>query len=130
MTVHDAIDEIRRVGTIRLEAGKLKLRFPEPELGRLGPAIQTLRQNREASLRAVAEAAMPKPADWPQSPAELADEIAERTGEPAAARREVWLSWAEWKAAMLNKLFLEQGVLGEPAKILPETVRHGERGRK
>lgn len=37
--------------------------------------------------------------------------------------------WAEWKAATLNRLFLEQGVLGQPGKITAATVRHGERRR-
>jgi hypothetical protein len=40
------------------------------------------------------------------------------------------IPWSEWKAATLNRLFLEQGVLGQPGRILPETVRHGERRRK
>ena len=53
MTVHDAIDEIQKVGTIRAENGKPKLRFPEPERGRLEPAIETLRDNRETALRAL-----------------------------------------------------------------------------
>ena len=126
MTVRDAIQEVRKVGTIWEENGKLKLRFPEPERGRLALAIQALRQNREASLRAVSEATMPKTADWPGSLAELADEIGERTGEPEAARREVWMDWYEWKAATLNRLFQEQGVLGQ-GTITAATVRHGER---
>lgn len=36
-------------------------------------------------------------------------------------------SWAEWKAAALNRLFQEQGVTGRPGRITAETVRHGER---
>lgn len=35
------------------------------------------------------------------------------------------VSWAQWKADQLNKLFLEQGHMGKPGKITPETVRHG-----
>jgi len=35
-------------------------------------------------------------------------------------------SWAAWKAASLNELFLEQGVLGQPGKIRPETIRRTE----
>jgi hypothetical protein len=35
--------------------------------------------------------------------------------------------WAEWKAATLNRIFLEQGVLGRPGRITAETVRDGER---
>ena len=44
MTVHDAIHEVQKVGTIRAENGKLKLRFPEPERERLESVIETLRQ--------------------------------------------------------------------------------------
>jgi hypothetical protein len=40
------------------------------------------------------------------------------------------IPWAEWKAQSLNKLFLEQGVTGEPGRIKPATVLHGERRRK
>jgi hypothetical protein len=39
------------------------------------------------------------------------------------------IPWAEWKAAMLNELFFEQGVLGQPGKITAPTVMHGERRR-
>ncbi len=35
------------------------------------------------------------------------------------------MSWTEWKAAMLNRLFLEQGTSGEPGRITAETIRHG-----
>jgi hypothetical protein len=36
------------------------------------------------------------------------------------------IPWAEWKAAALNRLFLEQGVTGQAGKITAATVRHGE----
>jgi hypothetical protein len=36
-------------------------------------------------------------------------------------------TWAEWKAAMLNRLFQEQGVTGQPGRITAATVRDGER---
>jgi hypothetical protein len=36
------------------------------------------------------------------------------------------IQWAEWRAASLNKLFLEQGVTDELGKIRPATVRLGE----
>jgi hypothetical protein len=44
--------------------------------------------------------------------------------DPAELTR-VFCSWAEWKAAMLNRLFLEQGVIGKPGRITAATVRHG-----
>ena len=37
------------------------------------------------------------------------------------------ISWAEWKAAELNRLFEEQGITGERSRITAATVRHGER---
>jgi len=51
--------------------------------------------------------------------------------EPCLAGREFderSLSWPEWKATTLNKLFLEQGLTGEPGRIITDTVRHGQRG--
>jgi hypothetical protein len=41
-------------------------------------------------------------------------------------REERLMSWCEWKAAALNRLFLEQGVIGKPGRITAETVRHSE----
>lgn len=37
------------------------------------------------------------------------------------------MSWAEWKAAALNKLFLELGTAGQQGRITDDTIRHGER---
>jgi hypothetical protein len=37
------------------------------------------------------------------------------------------MSWAEWKAAALNRQFEEQGVTGEPSRITAATALHGER---
>jgi hypothetical protein len=39
-------------------------------------------------------------------------------------------SWAEWKAAQLNRLFLEQGVTGRSGRITAGTILHGERKRE
>ncbi len=36
------------------------------------------------------------------------------------------MSWAEWKAAALNELFLELGGAGQPGRITADTIRHGE----
>ena len=38
------------------------------------------------------------------------------------------MSWAEWKADALNRLFL-QGTSGQPSRITAETILHGERMR-
>ena len=37
------------------------------------------------------------------------------------------MSWSDWKAAALNRVFLEQGMGGTPGRITAETVRHGQR---
>ncbi|MBE0660334.1 MAG: hypothetical protein IH602_21755 [Bryobacteraceae bacterium] len=36
-------------------------------------------------------------------------------------------SWAQWKAAELNRLFHQQGVTGQPGRITAATVLQGER---
>jgi hypothetical protein len=131
VTVHEAIHEVRKVGTIRAENGKLKLRFPEPERVRLEPAIDILRHNRESALQTLSttesDPTRIPPADkWPRSLSELAAEVAQRSNDPQAARREVWMQWCEWKAVALNRLFQEQGTSGEPGRITPAVVRHGE----
>ena len=46
---------------------------------------------------------------------------------PHADAERRWMSWAEWKAEMLNRLFLEQGVTGRQGRITAETVLDGER---
>jgi hypothetical protein len=43
-----------------------------------------------------------------------------------AAPPERPMSWSEWKAAALNRLFREYGTSGQPGRITAETVRHGE----
>ena len=128
MTVEGAINEIRRVGSIRAENGKLRIRFPEPERARLEPAIEALRRNRPAVLEAIRGAVVIPPIErWPEPLRELADERAAASTEPEAVRREVWLSWAEWKARELNRLFEEQGTSRQPSQITGATVQHGER---
>lgn len=134
MTVHDAIQEIRKVGTIRVENGKLKVRFPESERARLEPAIETFRQNRETVLKTLngAESSpspIPPAAEWPQSLSELAAEVGQHSGDIEAARQEVWMDWCDWKASALNQLFREQGFTRQPGRITAATVRHGEADR-
>jgi hypothetical protein len=128
MTLPEALDAVQSIGSVRIENGKLKLRFPEPERARLEPAIEVLRRNRDAALVALtaAESGTVPPAEaWPESLAALAHERAADTGDHEAAREEVWMCWCEWKARALNRLFQEQGVIGEPGRITTETVRHG-----
>jgi hypothetical protein len=127
MTLHEAIGEVRRVGSIRAENGKLKLRFPEAERERLGVAIEALRQNRDAALEALtsgeSSATIPALETWPESLRDLAEERGQQTGDSETAREGVWISWCKWKARALNRLFLEHGLTGEPGRITAETVR-------
>ncbi|HYK59759.1 MAG TPA: hypothetical protein VEV85_10030 [Bryobacteraceae bacterium] len=95
MTLHDAIDDVQRVGSIRAENGKLKLRFPDTERFRLEPAIDTLRRNRDAALLALTmtESTTVPPAEaWPESLLDLA------RGIPAMrkphAKRFGFLTWS------------------------------------
>ena len=135
MTVHEAMKEVRKVGTIRAENGKLKGRFPEPQRARLDPAIETLRQNRETVLKLLSAAEsspankIPTAAVWPQSLSELAAEVWQHSGDIESARQGVWMHWCEWKAGELNRLFLEQGLTGEPGHIKPDTILQGEKRR-
>ncbi len=57
------------------------------------------------------------------------DGIVLRCEEPRAPKGDGGMSWAEWKAAALNRLFQEQGTSGQPGRITAEAVRHGERSR-
>lgn len=115
MTVHEAIQEVRKVETIRAENGKLKLRFPKPERASLEQVIETLRHNREIALKALSGAES-DPATVP--PAAMAnDDSLEHRG----------VSREQWKADILNRLFLVQGRTGQPGRITAATVRHGER---
>jgi hypothetical protein len=51
MTVIDALAAIRRVGDVSVEGGKIRLRIPESDQSKLGPAIATLRRERETVLQ-------------------------------------------------------------------------------
>jgi hypothetical protein len=42
-------------------------------------------------------------------------------GSPQATT-ERWVSWADWKAAALNRLFREQGATGKPGRITAATA--------
>jgi hypothetical protein len=62
---------------------------------------------------------------WPESLADLATERAAQTADAETARAEVWLSWAEWRATELNRLFKEHGLTGQPGRIMAAIVQHG-----
>ena len=60
----------------------------------------------------------------PDEPWKVRDRMLQEMGWFSQAR-----SWADWKAAALNRLFLEQGVTGRSGRITAATVLHGERKR-
>jgi hypothetical protein len=101
MTVAQALEAVRRAGTVQAAEGKLKLVFPTRMRDSLTPALAVLRQNRMEALALVDQKTTP--GDGEQH----------------------WQIWDEWKAAMLNRLFELRGVLGEPGRIAAATVRHG-----
>ena len=70
---------------------------------------------------------VPKTSQNPEAPLDAVGSPA-KCG--AATGLEIGIPWAEWKAAALNRIFLEQGVTGKPGRITAATVRHGEAGRK
>ncbi|HEY6343227.1 MAG TPA: hypothetical protein VIY49_17165 [Bryobacteraceae bacterium] len=131
MTIAEAIEQVQTVGSVRAENGKLKLRFPELERGRLKPAIETLRENRDTALAALTakeSGAVPPAEAWPQSLDELAQERGKQTGDIVTARKEIWISYEEFLACQLNRLFDELGTPGPGqtrSKITAATVRHG-----
>ncbi|HJT89213.1 MAG TPA: hypothetical protein VJ732_15200 [Bryobacteraceae bacterium] len=61
----------------------------------------------------------------PEQPWKVRDRMLQEMGWSSAAD-----SWAEWKAAALNRLFQQHGVTGRPGRITAATVRHGELARK
>lgn len=59
------------------------------------------------------------------SPNERKESI--QPGVDCAGKQERVMSWSDWKAAALNRLFLEQGLTGQSGRITGDTVRHGQR---
>ena len=59
-----------------------------------------------------------------REPWKVRDRLLQEMGWSSAAN-----SWAEWKAARLNRLFQQQGVTGRPGRITAATVLHGETQR-
>jgi hypothetical protein len=60
----------------------------------------------------------------PREPWKVRDRMLQEMGWCSKAN-----SWAEWKAAGLNRLFQEQGVTGRPGRITAATILHGETQR-
>jgi hypothetical protein len=85
-------------------------------------------QREPGSVTKLAET-VPPVESWPESLLDLAREWAAQTGDAEEAREEVWMSWCEWKAREMNRLFQEHGLTGQPGQIKPETIQDGlERG--
>jgi hypothetical protein len=61
----------------------------------------------------------------PREPWKVRDRMLQEMGWGSKAT-----SWTEWKAAQLNRLFLEQGVTGRSGRITAATVLHGKRKRR
>jgi hypothetical protein len=64
----------------------------------------------------------------PSKPSSVGFEGATLSGSPII-RKEIdtpGVSWAEWKAAALNRAFQEQGTSGQPGCIVAATVEHSE----
>jgi hypothetical protein len=118
-TIQEAIRQIQQVGSIRAENGDLKVRIPAQERARLQPAIEVLRREKEAALQVLGE---PKKLYTSEGCIDAANDPSYK--DPYAGKK-VYETWADWKAASLNKLFLEQGKTGRPGRITAETIRHG-----
>lgn len=110
------------------------------------PAPRTDGVSRSVRPAAPESVAIPAIELWPESLKELARECGEQTRNPEAAKAEVWISYSEFLAARLNKLFDEHGRHGPhcqqnrapdeqcleryhrsrpPANVRPETIRDG-----
>jgi hypothetical protein len=61
MTIQDAVEMVRKAGTIRIENGRVKAGFPEDERARLQPALNLLRTHPDEVLRLLTEPTSPMP---------------------------------------------------------------------
>lgn len=131
MTLPEAIETIKRVGLLEAAAGSIRyeIRWRGPEITE---ALQTLKARKPEALAILSgqPQAVPHVNTWPESLRELAKERAKVSSDPETAKREVWLSWAEWKAQGLNRLFAKHGVMGKPGGITADIIKHGEKPAK
>jgi hypothetical protein len=71
--------------------------------------------------------AEPTGASQTEEEANGAAEIAvQRCSRSARSPEKYGATWPEWKATALNRLFQEQGSIGEPGQITEATIRHGQ----
>src|SRR2546422_11658402 len=106
MNVIEAIETIRAAGRLRVDGADLVVRFPREHGPEIDAALNTLREHKSQAIRLLIE--VPPAAEWPESLQELAEEVSVASTDPEARRREIWLSWYEWKARDLNELFRSQ----------------------
>jgi hypothetical protein len=155
LTLPAALEIIRQTGSIQIENGKLLARFPETERGRLQPALDLLRSQREEVLRLLeeppaepaapaqaerraemepttplTEPAAPEPSEPTPPLAAVSPEEPGVPSEPAKTLADVdpeerGVPYAQWRAIELNELFREHGTLKEPGHITGATIRHG-----
>ena len=102
-------------------------------LGIANRVLERWQAKAQCEPEAVAKLAetVPPVESWPESLLDLARERVAQTGDSETAREEVWISWCEWKAREMNRLFQKHGLTGQPGQIKPETIQDGmERGAR
>lgn len=97
----------------------------------LHSAVRSRWMDWKPKARVLADSAESEPTK-PSKPGSVGFEGATSAESPeieAAPDAAGW-SWAEWKAAALNRLFQEQGTSGQSGRITADTVRHCEHLRE
>ena len=121
MPLPEALEMVRRAGSIRIENGKLLVRFPEAERAQLQPALDFLRSHREEALRVLAEPPVPTLLSGEDAPDNV---IEPQPPMPAKGLADIdpdqtGMSYGEWQAAQLNAIFAQHGTGGRGALSLP-----------
>lgn len=117
MSAVEALREARAAGVgIVLDGADLLLRSSEPPPAAVIEALSRYKADIVALLQTAGLNEQLQGAAW-------------HTSGTTALAEAARVSWAEWKAAMLNRLFQEQGIIGQPGRITSPTIRHGEGGR-
>jgi hypothetical protein len=121
MRALEALKAARAAGVdITLDGEDLVLQAPAPPPALVLDALSRNKAEIVALLRLGNDRRTGE--DWQAFDHEQAD--VRLSGIPAETKG---ISWAEWKAATLNRLFQEQGIAREPGRISTATVLHGER---
>jgi hypothetical protein len=122
MNAVEAMKAARDAGVdIALDGDGLVLQAPAPPPAAVLNALLRYKADIIALLR-------PAKDGWTDEDQVFHDERADIAPTHMMAAMETeGISWAEWKATALNRLFQEQGVIGQPGRITAATIRHGER---